>query len=209
MARYIEATCRICRHVGDKLMLKGEKCLTPKCTFERRSSPPGAHSSRRRRRISDYGVQLMEKQKARYTYGILERQFRRLFSEAAKSPGVTGEKLLELLERRLDNVVYRLGFADSRPQARQLVRHRHILLNGHRADIPSLLVKVGDTITWRQGSTKTQYYQNLASRLEGKSVPSWLSLNRENLSAQVLSLPSPADVEAKFSEKSIVEYYSR
>lgn len=208
MARYIEANCRICRRLGDKLMLKGEKCLTPKCTFERRSSPPGAHSLRRRR-TSDRGIQLKEKQKARRTYGVLERQFRRIFAEAAKSPGVTGEKLLELLERRLDNVIYRLGFADSRPQARQLVCHGHIILNGHKADIPSLLVKPGDAIGWRQGSTKTQYYQKLASQLEGKSVPSWLSLNAENLTAQMISLPAPADMEVKFNEKSIVEYYSR
>jgi small subunit ribosomal protein S4 len=154
-------------------------------------------------------VQLREKQKARYTYGLLERQFRRLFNQAEKQPGITGENLLVLLERRLDNVVYRLGFADSRSQARQLVQHGHIMLNGRKTDIPSCLVKEGDTIAWKEISTKTEYYKQLAQSIESKSVLSWLSLDKQNLAGQVLSLPTPDDIDAKFDGKIIVEYYSR
>ena len=208
MGRYTGAVCRLCRRSGDKLFLKGSKCIT-KCTLDKRPAPPGQHVGRRRR-ISDRGLQLREKQKARYTYGILERQFRRLFGEAERLSGITGENLLVLLERRLDNVVYRLGFADSRPQARQLVQHGHILLNGHKTDIPSCLVKEGDTITWRQGSTKTEYYKLLAETINSKSIPpSWLSMDKPNLSGQVVSLPTPDEAEAKFDGKTIVEYYSR
>ncbi len=208
MGRYTGAVCRLCRRSGDKLFLKGSKCIT-KCTLDKRPAPPGQHVGRRRR-ISDRGLQLREKQKARYTYGILERQFRRLFGEAERLSGITGENLLVLLERRLDNVVYRLGFADSRPQARQLVQHGHILLNGHKTDIPSCLVKEGDTITWRQGSTKTEYYKLLAETINSKSIPpSWLSMDKPNLSGQVVSLPTPDEAEDKFDGKTIVEYYSR
>jgi small subunit ribosomal protein S4 len=148
MARYTEAVCRLCRRSGDKLMLKGSRCFGPKCALERRGKPPG-HQPSRRRRLSDRGVQLREKQKARYSYGILERQFRRFFEAAERQAGITGENLLVLLERRLDNVVYRLGFADSRSQGRQLVQHGHILVNGKKVDIPSYLVKEGDTISWK------------------------------------------------------------
>ena len=158
---------------------------------------------------SDRAVQLREKQKARYTYGLLEKQFRRLFTQAEKQTGITGENLLVLLERRLDNVVYRLGFADSRSQARQLVQHGHIMLNGHKTDIPSCLVKEGDAITWKEISTKTEYYKQLAQNIESKSVLSWLSLDKQNLVGQVLSLPTPDDIDAKFDGKTIVEYYSR
>lgn len=186
-------------------MLKGSRCLTPKCAMERRRRVP----SRRRRRVSDRGLQLIEKQKVRYTYGVLEKQFRRTFTQAEKLPGITGENLQVLLERRLDNVVYRLGFADSRSQARQLVRHGHIMLNGRKTDIPSCLVKEGDTISWKESSTKTEYYKQLVRNIEAKSIASWLSLNRQNLISQVLSLPTPDEVEAKFDGKAIVEYYSR
>lgn len=207
MARYITAICRLCRRSGDKLALKGSRCLTPKCAMERRGKPSGRRLGRRR--VSDRGLQLREKQKARYTYGILERQFRRLFAQAERQSGITGENLLVLLERRLDSVVYRLGFADSRSQARQLVQHGHIMLNGHKTDIPSCLVKEGDTISWMESSTRTEYYKQLVHTIESKSVLSWLSLDRENLVGQVLSLPTPDDIEAKFEGKSIVEYYSR
>jgi small subunit ribosomal protein S4 len=153
MARYTDAVCRLCRRNGEKLFLKGARCLTPKCAVDKRPKAPGQSSSnRRRRRFSDRALQLREKQKARYTYGTLEKQFKKIFNIAEKLPGITDETLLVLLERRLDNVVYRLGFADSRPQARQLVMHGHILLNGKRADIPSAFVKEGDTISWREGS---------------------------------------------------------
>jgi len=208
VARYTEAVCRLCRRSGEKLMLKGERCFTPKCALDRRARPPGQHQ-RQYRRVSGRGLQLREKQKARYTYGILERQFRRFFAQAEKQRGITGENLLVLLERRLDNMVYRLGFADSRSQARQLVQHGHILLNGRRTNIPSCLVKEGDTISWREESTKTEYFKMIRQSIEAKSVPSWLSLDKQNLVGQVLSLPTPDDVEAKFEVKGIVEYYSR
>ena len=207
MARYIASVCRLCRRSGEKLALKGSRCLTPKCALDRRGKPQGRQGSRRR--VSDRAVQLREKQKARYTYGLLERQFRRLFTQAEKQTGITGENLLVLLERRLDNIVYRLGFADSRSQARQLVQHGHIMLNGHKTDIPSCLVKEGDTITWKGISTKTEYYKQLAQNIESKSVLSWLSLDKQNLVGQVLSLPTPDDIDAKFDGKTIVEYYSR
>ncbi|MFC2065783.1 30S ribosomal protein S4 [Chloroflexota bacterium] len=209
MARYTGAVCRLCRRSGEKLLLKGNRCFTPKCAVDKRPKPPGQQPSRRRQRLSDRGLQLREKQKARYTYGTLERQFRKIFSDAARQTGITGENLLILLERRLDNIVYRLGFADSRSQARQLVRHGHIMLNGRKNDIPSCLVKEGDTIGWREGSKKTEYYKQLAQSIESKSVLSWLSLDSQNLVGQVSSLPTPEDIDAKFNGKTIVEYYSR
>jgi len=210
MARYTGAVCRLCRRSGEKLLLKGARCFTPKCGVDKRPKPPGqAGAGRRRRRVSDRGLQLREKQKARYTYGTLERQFRKTFLIAERQAGITGENLLILLERRLDNVVYRLGFADSRSQARQLVQHGHIILNGRITNIPSALVKEGDTIGWREGSTKTEYYKQLAEDIESKTVLNWLSLDRQNLVGQVLSLPTPEEVDAKFDGKAIVEYYSR
>ena len=208
MGRYAAAVCRLCRSSSEKLMLKGSRCLTPKCAMEKRDKPPG-QQSRRRRRVSDRGLQLREKQKARNTYGMMERQFKQLFGQAEKLSGITGENLLVLLERRLDNVVYRLGFGDSRSQARQLVQHGHIMLNGRKTDIPSCLIKEGDTIGWREGSTKTEYYKQLLQSIGSKSILRWLSLDKENLVGQVVSLPTPDDTDAKFSGKTIVEYYSR
>jgi small subunit ribosomal protein S4 len=175
---------------------------------DKRPKTPGQQVGRRRR-VSDRGLQLREKQKARYTYGTMEKQFRRVFDRAEKQKGITGENLLVLMERRLDNVVYRLGFADSRPQARQIVRHGHILLNGHRNNIPSSLVREGDTIGWREGSKKTEYYKQLAQDIESKTVLNWLSLDRQNLVGQVVSLPTPDQIDARFDGKAIVEYYSR
>jgi len=207
MARYTAAVCRLCRRSGEKLMLKGSRCIA-KCTLDKRPKPPGQQSSRRYR-LSERGLHLREKQKARYSYGLLERQFRRLFAAAERQSGITGENLLVLLERRLDNVVYRLGFADSRAQARQLVRHGHILLNGHLTDIPSCMINEGDTISWKPTSTKSEYYKQLLKGIKSKQLLNWLSLDRQNLVGQVLSLPTPEDVEAKFNTKSIVEYYSR
>lgn len=208
MARYTGAVCRLCRRSGEKLFIKGDRCFTPKCAVDKRPKPPGQQPARRRR-FSDRGVQLREKQKARYTYGTLERQFHRIFTQAERQAGITGENLLVLLERRLDNVVYRLGFADSRTQARQLVRHGHIVLNGHKTDIPSCLVKEGDTVGWRERSSKTEYYKQLAENIESKTVLSWLSLDKQNLVGQVLSLPTPEEIDARFDGKAIVEYYSR
>jgi small subunit ribosomal protein S4 len=210
MARYTGAVCRLCRRSGEKLFLKGARCFTPKCAVDKRPKPPGqAGAGRRRRRVSDRGLQLREKQKARYSYGTLERQFRKIFLNAERQAGITGENLLILLERRLDNVVYRLGFADSRQQARQLVQHGHIVLNGRITNIPSALVKEGDTIGWREGSTKTEYYKQLTADIESKTILNWLSLDKQNMVGQVLSLPTPEEVDAKFDGKAIVEYYSR
>lgn len=210
MARYTQATCRLCRRVGDKLMLKGDRCFTSKCALERRDVPPGYSAiAKRRAKKSDRGLQLQQKQKARYTYGILERQFRKVFAEAERLPGVTGENLLVLLERRLDNVVYRLGFANSRPQARQLVRHGHFQLNGRKTDIPSCLVKPGDVITWQEASTQSEYYKTLVQEIENRTIPGWLSLDKQKLVGKIVNLPAGDDIEVKFDAKVIVEYYSR
>jgi small subunit ribosomal protein S4 len=210
MARYTGPVCRLCRRFEDKLMLKGDKCSTPKCPLEKRNAPPGGRPlTRGRSRISDRGLQLREKQKVRFSYGILERQFRRFFAEAKKSPSATGENLLILLERRLDNVVYRLGFADSRAQGRQIVRHGHILVNGRKTDIPSFLVKSGDVVKWREASTKTEYHKRIVEEIEEKFIPNWLSLDKESMTGRVLTLPAKDDLETRFKEKVVVEYYSR
>jgi len=212
MARYTGPTCRLCRRFGEKLVLKGEKCATPKCPLERRNTPPGGRPPTRGRGrggTSDRGLQLREKQKLRFSYGVLERQFRRFFEEAKKRPGATGETLLILLERRLDNVVYRLGFADSHAQARQVVGHGHMMVNGRRAGIPSFLVKSGDLISWCEASKKTEYYKRLAEEVEGKFIPNWLSLDKESMTGRVLNLPGKDDVEPRFNPKAVVEYYSR
>lgn len=210
MARYIDAKCRLCRRVGDKLMLKGDRCLSAKCALEKRNSVPGQKAnSKRRSKISDRGLQLREKQKARYTYGIMEGQFRKEFELAERTSGITGDNLVLLLERRLDNITFRLGFASSRAQARQLVRHGHILLNGHKTDIPSCLVKAGDTISWRENSTKNEYYQIMVEGIKDRVIPGWLSLDSEKMVGKVLSLPPREDIETKFDAQAIVEYYSR
>jgi small subunit ribosomal protein S4 len=208
MARFIGPICRLCRRSGDKLMLKGDRCFGPKCAVDRRAKPPGPHLAQRRR-LSDRAIQLREKQKAKYGYGLFERQFKRFFAIAEKQTGITGSNLVVLLERRLDNVVTRLGFADSRSQARQLVLHGHILVNDHKVNIPSSLVREGDTIKWREGSKKTEYYKIMVEGIKGKTVPAWLSLDRENIIGQVLSLPSSEAIESKFESTSIVEWYSR
>jgi small subunit ribosomal protein S4 len=210
MARYIDAKCRLCRRVGDKLLLKGDRCFTSKCAVERRNSLPGQRAQGRRRvKISDRGIQLREKQKARYTYGIFERQFRKTFGEAERTTGVTGDNLIILLERRLDNVLFRLGFASSRAQARQLVLHGHIDLNGRRTNVPSCLVKAGDEIKWRERSTKSEYYKTLVETIDERIIPGWLSLDTKNMVGKVLALPILEDMEVKFDSKAIVEYYSR
>ncbi len=207
MARYVAAVCRLCRRSGEKLMLKGSRCVT-RCTLDKRPKPPGPQVGRPRR-LSDRGRQLRGKQKVRYSYGLMERQFRRTFVQAERQSGITGENLLVLLERRLDNVVYRLGFADSRAQARQLVGHGHIMVNGRRTKIASYLVREGDIIGWRTESMSNEYYKQLAQTIEGKAVANWLSLDRQKLSGEVLSLPTPDDVEAKFDAQTVVGYYSR
>lgn len=209
MARYIGPACRTCRRHDEKLMLKGARCFTPKCSVVKRHAPPGQHGSARRRKVSEYSALLKEKQKARHIYGVLERQFRRHFTEAERRPGLSGENLLQILEMRLDNVVYRLGFAESRRQARQLVQHGHITLKGRVADIPSCQVKQGDVIAWKEGSSKTVPYQMAAQEIESKLIPSWLSLDSGNLSGQVLSAPSRNEIETTIDERLIVAFYSR
>lgn len=189
-------------------MLKGERCFTPKCGVERRSAPPG-QQVQRRRKVSDRGIQLREKQKARYIYGLLERQFRKTFREAERRPGKTGENLLQLLETRFDSIVLQLGFADSRAQARQIVRHGHLTVNGKRANIPSMRLNAGDTIGWREGSKKSEYFKELVETIKSKSSPDWLSVDKENISGRVISLPTGEDFQPTFDESVIIAYYSR
>ena len=211
MARYTDPACKLCRREGEKLFLKGERCFSPKCAFERRSYAPGMHGrqSQFRRKESDYALQLRAKQKARRIYGIYERQFRRYFREAQRQKGLTGVNLLILLESRLDNVVYRLGFANSRSQARQFVQHSHFDVNGHKTTIPSYLVKPGDVISVSESSRGKQYFQDIAqTRGEGR-VPAWLSLDLSNLTGKVVALPSRDDIDTTMNEQLIVEYYSR
>ena len=209
MARYTGPVCRLCRRVGEKLSLKGERCLTPKCAIERRSNPPGEHGASRRRRVSEYGLQLREKNKARAIYGVLERQFRNYFTQAGEKQGLTGANLLQILERRLDNVVYRLGFGESRAQARQVIGHRHLHVNGRRMDIPSYLVKVGDVIEWTEKAKKTEAYKLLIQDLKRKPIPDWLSLDTEAVKGTVQALPVPRDIDVKIEDRMIVEYYAR
>jgi len=212
MARYSDPVCRLCRREGMKLFLKGERCLSPKCAVERRSFPPGMHGKKQtfRRKTSDYGTQLREKQKARRVYGVLERQFRRYFGEAGRATGLTGVNLLAMLERRLDNVVYRLGFADSRAQARQLVRHGHFEVNGRKTDIPSFEVSVGDVIKVRQSALSKVYFKDRAQIMQGAAkTPAWLKLSLGGMTAEVVGNPAREDVEIPLNEQLIVEYYSR
>lgn len=212
MARYTGPVCKLCRRAGEKLFLKGERCFSPKCAIERRDYPPGEHgryAKYRRRRASDYSRQLSEKQKARRIYGVLERQFRRYFREAERQQGLTGENLLSLLESRLDNVVYRAGFADSRAQARQLVGHGHFMVNGRRTDTPSYIVSADDTITVRKGSRKRTFFKERAEMLDEGSVPSWLSLDAKGMTVRVLKTPEREDIDTTLDEQVIVEFYSR
>jgi len=207
MARYTGPVCRLCRRFGDKLMLKGDRCYR-KCAVERRTQPPGFRMARRRR-ISDRAVQLREKQKARFTYGILERQFRRYYADAVRRPGVTGDNLLRLLEMRLDNVIYRLGLADSRAQARQLVRHGHVVVNGRKTGIPSAQVKVNDIIGWSPRGKKSEYYKVVEETAKSKEVPGWLVRDDATMTGRVLRVPEAEDAGAPFDPLVIVEYYSR
>ena len=211
MARYRGPVCRLCRREGMKLYLKGERCYTPKCAFERRPYPPGMHgpAARYQRKQSDYALQLREKQKVKRIYGVMERQFRRYFEEASKRKGVTGATLLTILETRLDNVVYRLGFADSRAQARQLVRHGHIEVNGRKVNIPSYRVKPGDIIKVRERSRKNAFFRDRAEILEEKQVPDWLELDPVNMAGRVLALPQRHHIDIPINEQLIVEFYSR
>ena len=208
MARYVGPVCRLCRREGMKLFLKGERCYTDKCGYERRSYPPGQHGQVRRRKRSDYGEQLREKQKVKRIYGVLEDQFRRYFEQAERTRGITGETLLQLLERRLDNAVYRLGFATSRPQARQLVRHGHFLVNGKKVDIPSYTVKVGDVVSVRETSRKNPSILHAVEEVKGRGIPEWLSLAGD-MEGKVVSVPTREQINLPVQEQLIVELYSK
>jgi len=209
LARYREAVCRLCRREGVKLFLKGQRCFTDKCEIEKRNFAPGQHGKSRRPKIVGYGLQLREKQKLRRLYGILETQFRNYFEKAAKRKGVTGENLLMMLEQRLDNAVYRLGFAASRAQARQLVRHGHIAVSGRKVNIPSFQVAPGQEIAVRERSRNLVGLQRALDLMGGRSVPPWLGLNREALTGKVISLPKREDVNFPIQEQMVVELYSK
>lgn len=211
MANYTDAVCRLCRREGQKLFLKGDRCLSPKCAIEKRNYPPGDHGKKAtfRRKVSEYGLQLREKQKARRIYGVMERQFRRYFENADRQKGMTGTTLLTMLESRLDNVVYRLGFADSRSQARQLVRHGHFDVNGRKTNVPSFLMSVGDVVQVRANSQNKAYFKDRSQIMQSNRTPGWLSLNLMNLSGSVQNEPGREDIEIPLNEQLIVEYYSR
>ena len=208
MARYTEAVCRLCRREGMKLFLKGDRCFKDKCAIERRQYAPGQHG-KRRSKVQAYGTQLREKQKVKRIYGVLEKQFRRYFQKAERSRGITGEVLLQTLERRLDNVVYRIGFAPSRPMARQLVAHGHFLINGRNVRVPSYLVKIGDTVQLKERSRKNESIKASLATAAGRGIPPWLAQEAERSQGTVAALPTRADIPLPVSEQLIVELYSK
>ena len=208
MARYTGPVCRLCRREGVKLFLKGERCYSNKCAIEKRNYAPGQHGQRRSKQ-SEYGLQLREKQKARRIYGVLEGQFREYFSEAERKKGVAGENLLVILETRFDNVVYRLGFADSRAQARQFVRHNHFTLNGKKANSPSIQLKVGDVVQLKEGSKDSAVIKAIVDNLGTKNPPAWLELDVNDLSGKVVNLPTKEEIDIPVDEQMIVELYSK
>lgn len=208
MARYREAVCRLCRREGVKLFLKGERCYTDKCALERRPYSPGQHGQTRMKK-TEYGLLLREKQKLRRIYGILEKQFRLYFEKAERQKGVTGEKLLILLERRLDNVVYKMGFAHSRRQARQLVRHGHILINNKKVNIPSYLIEVGDVIKLKEKSQEIPFVKEALESIASRGIPSWLEVDKEKFEGRVKALPTREEIAIPVQEQLIVEFYSK
>ena len=218
MAKYLGPVCKLCRREGEKLFLKGERCFSPKCAFERRSFAPGQHGRTASRgggrggrtgRESDYAKQLRAKQRARRIYGVMEAQFRRYYEMALQRRGLTGLTLLQMLESRLDNVVYRLGFASSRAHARLLVTHGHFVVNGRRTDIPSMILNDGDSVAVRDGSRDLAYFKTLSAVADTRTPPTWLSRDSKQLSGQVLRLPERAEIDGSLNEQLIVEYYSR
>ena len=213
MAKYIGPVCKLCRREGEKLFLKGERCFTPKCSFEKRDYAPGQHgrsrSFRRSNRESDYGRQLRAKQRARRVYGVLERQFSRYYEVALQRRGLTGLNLLQILESRLDNVVYRMGFASSRAQARLMVTHGHFVVNGRRTDIPSMLLKSGDEINVREGSRKLTYFKELGDVIDARNAPVWVIRDTKAFAGKVERLPERLEIDGSLNEQLIVEYYSR
>lgn len=208
MARYRDALCRLCRREGEKLFLKGDRCYTDKCAVERRKYAPGQHGQRRKK-LSDYALQLREKQKAKEIYGVLERQFKRYFYMAEKKKGVTGSNLLQLLECRLDNVVYRLGFASNRRQARQLVLHGHFMVNDRRVTIPSCLLRTGDSISLMEKSKKLNTIEENISKMEHRGIPSWVEMDVSNLKGRVLNYPTREEIDLPVQEQLIIELYSK
>ncbi len=209
MAVYHDAKCRLCRREGMKLFLKATRCYSDKCAIERRGYAPGEHGKSRRVKETNYGLQLREKQKARRIYGLLERQFRNYFHKASDAKGVTGEVLLQMLERRLDNVIFRLGFAGNRATARQIVRHGHVRVNGRKVDIPSFLVKSGDEISIRERSKKLSVVVNSLESRKGQSSPEWLEVNADQVTGRVLSIPTRESIPVPINEQLIVELYSK
>ncbi len=209
MARYTGSVCRMCRREGTKLFLKGEKCFSDKCAISKRPTPPGQHGQARQRKPSEYGMQLREKQKARRAYGLLETQFYKTYERATNMKGITGENLLSLLERRLDNVVYRAGLAASRPQARQLVLHGHILVNGRKVDVASYTVDLNDVITVRAKSKEMAHFKAVREGNAARILPKWLTFNADELTATVVALPVREDIDFALQENMIVEFYSR
>ncbi len=207
MARYTEAVCRLCRRENQKLFLKGDRCYSAKCPVVKRGTTPGQHP-KSRRKVSEYGLQLREKQKAKRTYGLLEKQFHGYFTKATNMKGAAGDNMLQLLERRLDNVVYRLGFGDSRAQARQIVNHGHITVNGKKVNIPSFIVKAGDVIAIAEGSTGVEKFKAMREGT-AKTIPAWLELNSAELSGKVVELPKREDIDLSIEEHLIVELYSK
>lgn len=208
MARYIDASCKLCRREGQKLFLKGERCYTNKCAIGRRPYAPGQHGAQRKK-LSEYGIQLREKQKAKRFYGLLESQFRKYFEIANRKKGVTGENLLQLLESRLDNVVYRLGFGTTRAEARQLVTHGHFTVNGKKLNIPSYIVKVGDTVDVSEKGKKSVRFKEILDITGAKIVPKWLEVDQENLKGKIVALPAREDIDLNVQEHLIVELYSK
>ena len=208
MARYTGPACKLCRREGKKLYLKGERCTSGKCALDRRSTAPGQHGAAKKK-MGEYGIQLREKQSTRRYYGILEKQFKNYYAEAARKEGMTGENLLVLLERRLDNTVFRMGLAESHRDARQLVLHAHFTLNGKKVNIPSILVKPGDVISVKESSRDSAKIKALAEALESKNAPKWLDVDKTNLQAKVVSFPAREDIDYDFNEQLIVELYSK
>jgi small subunit ribosomal protein S4 len=209
MARYIGPVCRLCRREGMKLFLKGERCYTEKCAIEKRNFPPGQHGKTRKAKLAGYGLQLREKQKVKRIYGVLEEQFRRYFETADRTRGITGELLLQLLERRLDNVVYRLGLATSRPQARQFVRHGHFLVNGRKVDIPSYSLKAGDVVGVLPRSQKNPVIEHAMEEVKGRGIPGWLTFDPASMTGRIAGMPTREQINLPVQEQLIVELYSK
>ncbi len=210
MARYSGPVCRLCRRQGSKIFLKGDRCYTDKCSLERRPSEPGKSAQAKRiKKLTNYGIQLREKQKMKNMYGLLERQFSNLFKKAEQKHGITGDNFIQFLERRLDNVIFRLGFANSRAKARQMVRHSHILVNGKKVNIPSYMVEIGDVVEVKEKSQSISEFKELKQEETNKNVPSWLDAEMTKLRGTVVKLPSKEDIDLPIDEKLVVEYYSR